>query len=129
MTFAPLLLKGGEGSVAKNRRLTNQKRRPVVHACACPTCRRCPSGRIAREHRAINRIIAAADERTRRLIAGLLARLHGRGGISLLARVSGLARNTVARGRRELRQPYRRAGRIRRPGGGGQFVEKKSPRS
>ena len=113
--------------MANHKPLTNGSRRPVVHACECPTCRQHPSGRIAREHRAVNRLLAAADERTRRLVAGLLARLHGRGGISLLARVRGLDRNTVARGQRELRQPCRWPGRIRRPGGGGQRVEKKSP--
>jgi hypothetical protein len=43
-----------------------------------------------------------------------------------LARITGLDRNTVARGRRELRQPCRASGRIRRPGAGGQRVEKKA---
>jgi hypothetical protein len=42
-----------------------------------------------------------------------------------LARITGLARNTVACGRRELRQPFRSSGRVRRPGAGGQWVEKK----
>ena len=112
--------------MAKTKRLTNKKLRRVVHTCECPTCRAHPSGRITREHRALNRLIAAADERTRRLIAGFLARQHGRGGISLLARITGLDRNTIARGRHELRQPCRLAGRVRRPGGGGQRVEKKS---
>ena len=111
--------------MAKKKRLTNKKQRRVVHSCECPTCRQHPSGRVAREHRALNRLIAAADERTRRLIAGFLARQHGRGGISLLARITGLDRNTIARGRRELRQPFRWSGRVRRPGGGGQRVEKK----
>jgi hypothetical protein len=47
----------------------------------------------------------------------------------LLARITGLDRDTVARGRRELRQPFRASGRIRRPGAGGQRVEKKVPLS
>jgi len=34
----------------------------------------------------------------RRLLAGFLARQHGRGGITLLAQISGLDRNTVTRG-------------------------------
>jgi hypothetical protein len=84
---------------------------------------------VAREHRALNRLIAAADERTRRLLAGFLARQHGRGGIALVARITGLDRNTIARGRRELRQPSRSSGRIRLPGAGGQRVEKKAQRS
>lgn len=110
--------------VTKKRPAT-KKRRRIVHACACPTCRQYPHGRVARQHRTLNRLIAASDERTRRLLAGLLARQHGRGGITRLARITGLDRNTVARGRRELRQPFRPSGRIRRPGAGGQRVEKK----
>ena len=111
--------------MAKEKRLAPTKRRRVVHACDCPTCRRHPKGHLAREHRALNRLLAASDERTRRLLAGFLARQHGKGGITLLARITGLDRNTVARGRRELRQPFRSSGRIRRPGAGGQRVEKK----
>jgi hypothetical protein len=115
--------------MAPKKRLTRRKPRRPVHACECPTCRRHPKGRVAREHRALNRLIAASDERTRRLLAGFLARQHGKGGISLLARITGLDRDTVARGRRELRQPFRSSGRIRRPGAGGQCVEKKVLRS
>ena len=111
--------------MAKTKHPTHTNPRRVPHACACPTCRQHPSGRMAREHRALNRLLAAADERTRRLIAGFLARQQGRGGITLLARITGLDRNTIARGRRELRQPRRLSGRVRRPGGGGQRVEKK----
>jgi hypothetical protein len=112
----------------QKKRLTDQKHRRVVHACECPACRQYPTGQVAREHRALNRLIAASDERTRRLLAGFLSRQHGRGGITLLARITGLARNTIARGRRELRQPFRSSGRIRRPGAGGQPVEKKARR-
>src|SRR5712671_8093973 len=102
---------------ARNR-LANKKGRRLVHACECPRCRQYPTGRVAREHRALNRLLTASDERTRRLLAGFLARQHGRGGISLLARITGLDRDTVARGRRELRQPFSSSGRIRRPGAG-----------
>ena len=115
--------------MAKNKRLSKRKPRRLVHACECPRCRRHPHGQVAREHRALNRLIAASDERTRRLVAGFLARQHGKGGIALLARITGLDRDTVARGRRELRQPFRSSGRIRRLGAGGQRVEKKFPGS
>jgi hypothetical protein len=115
--------------MAKKKRLPKRKPRRLVHACECPTCRQYPKGRVAREHRALNRLIAASDERTRRLLAGFLARQHGCGGIALFAHITGLDRDTVARGRRELRQPFRSSGRIRRPGAGGQPVEKKAQRS
>lgn len=111
--------------MAKKKRRAHNLRRRRVHACDCPSCRQHPHGRVAREHRALNRLLAACDERTRRLLAGFLARQHGRGGITRLARITGLDRNTVASGRRELRQPFRASGRVRRPGAGGQRVEKK----
>jgi hypothetical protein len=111
--------------MAKKKRLARTKRRHLVHACECPRCQQHPKGQVAREHRALNRLSAASDERTRRLLAGFLARQHGKGGNTLLARITGLDRNTVARGRRELRQPFRSSGRIRQPGAGGQRVEKK----
>src|SRR5205807_5247424 len=113
--------------MAAKYRLTRRKPRRLVHACECLTCRRYPKGRVAREHRTLNRLLAASDERTRRLLAGFLARQHGPGGIALLARITGLDRDTVARGQHELRQPFRSSGRIRRPGAGGQRVEKKAP--
>lgn len=102
--------------------------RQIVHDCECSACRQHPSGRVAREHRALNRLLAAADERTRRLLAGFLARQHGKGGIALLARVSGLDRNTIARGKRDLRRPALASGRIRRPGAGRPRAEKKARR-
>ncbi len=79
---------------------------------------------MAQEHRALNRLIVASDERPRRL----LARQHGQGGVTLLARVTGLDRDTVAGGRRELGQPFRLSERIFRPGAG-PVRRKKVPRS
>jgi hypothetical protein len=57
-----------------------------------------------------------------------LAKQHGRGGITRFARITGLSRDTIRRGQRELAYPDPRAvGRIRRAGGGRQRVEKKCP--
>jgi hypothetical protein len=87
--------------------------------CPCEGCRKAPGGRAAEDHRAIHRVLALLDERGRRLFAGLLAARQGRGGIELVARVTGLSRNTIRRGVRELhRPPSILAGRVRRPGGG-----------
>jgi hypothetical protein len=99
-----------------------------THRCSCAVCRRQPDGAIVREHEAINRLIARTDERSRRLIAGFLAQQHGHGGIALLSRITGLDRNTIARGRRELDQaPTAPAGRVRRAGAGRKRVEATSP--
>src|SRR6516225_10710750 len=95
---------------------THRRDRRAFHHCPCPDCRREPDGAVAREHRAINRIVACTDERSRRLVAGFLARLYGHGGITLLARITGLDRNTIARGRRELDEAdLPPPGRVRRP--------------
>lgn len=59
------------------------------------------------------------DERARRCWAATEALASGYGGVSAVACATGLARNTIAAGIRETRQPTRRApDRIRRPGGG-----------
>jgi hypothetical protein len=109
---------------------SHEKDVPAIRRCSCPECRREPDGAVAREHRAINRIIACTDERSRRLVAGFLARLYGHGGITRLARITGLDRNTIARGRRELDQAdVLPPNRVRRPGGGPKRVEDRRPES
>ncbi len=109
---------------------THERVPRAFHLCSCPACCREPNGAVAREHRAINRIVGCTDERSRRLVAGFLARVYGHGGIALLARVTGLDRNTIARGRRELDQAnVLPPSRVRRPGGGPKPVEARSPGS
>jgi hypothetical protein len=101
-----------------------------LHRCGCAVCHREPDGTVAREHQAINRLVACTDERRRRLVVGLLAQQYGRGGIALLARITGLDRNTIARGRRELYQgDLASPVRVRRPGAGRKRVEVTSPES
>ena len=109
---------------------THEKDVPTIHRCPCPACRQEPDGAVAREHRAINRLVACTDERSRRLVAGFLARLYGHGGNTRLARITGLDRNTIARGRRELdRADPLPPGRARRPGAGPKPVETRHPES
>ena len=99
-----------------------------IHSCECSVCQQKRRGAVVREHRAINRLFAVADERMRRLLAGLLASKIGRGGIQLMACVTGLHRNTIAQGQRELREKRRLpADRIRGAGAGRQPLEEKRP--
>jgi len=64
-------------------------------------------------------LVPAMDERHRRWWAGTEARAMGRGGIAVVGRATGLARNTIVRGLAELRQKHGVApGRVRRAGGG-----------
>ncbi|MBI2767196.1 MAG: ISAzo13 family transposase, partial [Chloroflexi bacterium] len=59
------------------------------------------------------------DERARRLFAGTEAATLGRGGISAVARATGLARTTVQRGVADVRAGAAgRSGRVRREGAG-----------
>lgn len=68
------------------------------------------------------------DERRRRLWAASEARTHGPGGVALLARVTGLAEETVRRGLVELESGERlQRGQVRRAGGGRQPVVEADP--
>ena len=99
-------------------------------SCPCRSCRQDPDGPLAEQHRSINRLVAVADERSRRLLVGFLAEQHGRGGISLLSRITGLDRHTIARGQRELHDEARLPlGRIRQRGAGRKPVEVAVPGS
>jgi transposase len=59
------------------------------------------------------------DEKQRRLLAGAEAIAYGHGGLRRVAALLGLAKETVARGMRELRDPgIVQTERVRKPGGG-----------
>ena len=64
---------------------------------------------------------AMLDERQRRCLAAAEALVIGRGGVSAVARATGMARGTIQAGVVELSQPKKKRltpGRIRKPGGG-----------
>ena len=75
--------------------------------------------RIRRKYRSL---AVEMDERSRRQWAAVEARELGYGGISTVARATGLSRTTITVGQRELKLPAKKrvaeAKRIRRPGGG-----------
>lgn len=76
----------------------------------------------------MNRLLAEADERLRRLLAGFFARQRGRGGILEVERITGIDRNTIAKGKRELGQARAWSpGQVRRSGGGRKLVEQNHP--
>jgi len=99
-----------------------------LHVCMCASCQQHPYSATAEQHRALNRALAALDERNRRRLVGLFALQWGRGGVQRLIEITGLSRNTIVRGRQELQHPGRtpRLDRIRRPGAGRPRVEKNS---
>jgi hypothetical protein len=101
-----------------------------VHRCICQTCQQHPYSVVAKEHQAINRVVASLDEKNRRRFVGLLALQWGRSGIARLIEVTGISRNTICRGLAEVQRADRAtAGRVRKVGGGRLAVEKNSRRS
>ena len=86
-------------------------------------------GRIRRKYLALR---VEMDERRRRQWAAAEARELGRGGVSAVARATGLSRTTITVGLRELKLPSRRraieARRIRKPGGGRKPLVETDPR-
>lgn len=104
----------------------NNRNKPV-RKCGCSQCREQPSGEIALLHASINRLVAVLNEKHRRQFAGLLASHFGHGGIQYLSKITGLNRQTISRGQREIeRANVALDGRIRVPGGGRYKVKKKS---
>ena len=65
------------------------------------------------------RLAPTLDERSLRLFAATEAAALGRGGVSRVSRLTGMARSTITRGERELAEGTGiTPGRIRRPGAG-----------
>src|SRR6266853_219357 len=101
------------------------QRTAVIHQCLCEECKRYPARETAKLHSSINRVVVSLDERRRRHFVGLLASQHGYGGIHQVARVTGMSRTTILRGRRELEgRDLAAHGRVRAPGAGGRWSEK-----
>nr|MDQ2884369.1 hypothetical protein [Actinomycetota bacterium] len=62
---------------------------------------------------AVAEVAVVLDERARRLLLGAAARQLGRGGITLVAQVSGASSDTVGRGAAELEAGVVSDGRVR----------------
>ena len=99
-----------------------------LHQCQCAACHHHPYGQVAKQHRAINRVLAVLNEKGRRRFVGLLASQIGRGGIQALHAITGLSRTTIRVGHNEIRRSDRRSGE-RRAGGGRTTTEKNIRRS
>ncbi len=77
------------------------------------------SGSVAEIRRRFEALSAVLDERGRRCFVAAEARSYGFGGVSVVARVTGMARSTIARGVEEIDQkPEVETKRVRKPGGG-----------
>ncbi len=105
-----------------------KNRSKAVHKCGCSECVEQPNGETALLHTSINRLVVALDEKHRRQFVGLLASQFGHGGIGYLSKITGLHRETISRGKREIEGVNAALdGRIRIAGGGRHKAEKKRP--
>lgn len=68
------------------------------------------------------------DERGRRMFAAAEVRTAGWGGLAAVARVTGLARSTIGRGKGDLAAEPLAKGRVRRAGGGRKAVSENDPK-
>jgi hypothetical protein len=68
------------------------------------------------------------DERTRRIMAATESMSLGYGGVSVVARASGLSRKAIRKGIVELQEGRPLVGRIRRPGAGRKSITESDPR-
>jgi len=68
------------------------------------------------------------DEKSRRLVAAAECKAWGPGGVSAVSKVTGVSRQVIRQGLRELTQPATPSvGRVRRPGGGRKKAIQKDP--
>jgi hypothetical protein len=80
---------------------------------------------VRRRFAAVGKVL---DERSRRLLVAAESKVWGPGGISAVSEATGVSRQVIRQGLKELEQPPSRpAGRIRRPGGGRKKAKQKDP--
>jgi DDE family transposase len=80
---------------------------------------------VRRRFRALEPVL---DEKSRRLLVAAESKAWGKGGISAVSRATGVSRQVIRQGLRELEQsPTHPVGRIRRPGGGRKKAKQKDP--
>jgi hypothetical protein len=108
--------------------MSKSKLRRQLHHCECVICTEHPYGQVARQHQAINQIMATFDEKGRRRFTGLLALQLGRGGVQLAHEITGLSRVTIRAGRDEIGRTDRTRG-VRHAGAGRPALEKNDPNS
>ena len=72
-------------------------------------------------------VLPHMDEVQRRVVAGAMAEMLGRGGKTAVAEASGMSRNTVIKAEREVVEGLEPTGRLRAPGGGDKPLTEKQP--
>jgi len=84
--------------------------------------------RLAEVRQRFTVLEAVLDEKSRRLLVAAESKAWGAGGISAISKTTGVSRQVIRQGLRELEQSATHpAGRIRRPGGGRKSAKQKDP--
>ena len=104
---------------------------PEGHQCTCDACTAGTAPALARRHHQMNLLLSRMTEPQRRWYVGMLADDPHGPTISELARITGLDRKTIQRGRHEIAGGLANhpPARQRRAGGGRPRAEKKIPPS
>jgi hypothetical protein len=104
---------------------------PTIHTCECSVCQAESDPRVVRRHYHINVLLSRVTEPQRRWYAGFLSQQPDSPGDRQLVLITGLARNTIRRGRRELAAGLADVPptRQRRTGAGRPLAEKKTRHS
>lgn len=99
-----------------------------VHICECPICQEGNDNTVIGHHSQINLFLSRLTEPQRRWYVGLLSQAPDSPSDRQLSLITGLDKNTIQRGRRELINELTDLpqGRQRRPGGGRRSAEKKT---
>ena len=75
---------------------------PTIHTCECSICQTGSEPEIVHQHYQINVLLSRLTEPQRRWYVGFLSQQSDSPGDRQLVLITGLARNTIRRGRREL---------------------------
>ncbi len=98
-----------------------------IRECQCPACLQSKDHPDWQLHRQMNMLLGILDEQQRRWFAAMESKKIGRGGDTLLSKITGLDVETIRRGRRELDNELveRPINRTRAVGGGRPPLRKK----
>ena len=75
---------------------------PSIHVCECPICQVSSDPVVVHRHEQINVLLSRLTEPQRRWYVGLLSQQSADVGVRQWVLITGLARNTIRRGQREL---------------------------
>jgi len=75
---------------------------PTIHACECPICHAASDPAVVERHHQIDVLLSRLTEPQRRCSIGFLSQEPASPGVRQWVLITGLARNTIRRGQREL---------------------------